>query len=400
MGLAHTRVDRDALIAPYGLVGHPAPPDLTALAELAAALCDAPTALVNLVGETKLHSVAGYGREPAAWDRADSMCSLILDEPGGVVVPDARSDPRFARNPFVTGERAAYRFYAAAQVRNAQGTPLGTLCVFDDKARVLDDRQIRGLALLAGRVDDALELRRRTSALVDAVTELAGARAELTRSNEALQAFASQVSHDLRNPLTAVAGFLEELQDLVPSGTDAADYVARALNSTHRMSELSSDLLSFPKLGDELRREPVALRSLVEDVQHDLVPALTAVGARLEVGPLPTVRVDPAQIRAVLRNVVSNAVKYRHPARPLLIAVHGARQEHAWVIEVIDNGIGVPAAKRAAASPADGSGIGLSTARRFIQDHGGQFGRDVSPSGGTVAWFTLPDQDARSGPVE
>lgn len=403
MGLTYSRVDRNALIAPYDVVGHPAPPDLTALAELAADLSDTPTAMVNLMDESRQHSVAAYGRDPGVCDRADSMCSIILDEPGQVIVRDARSDPRFSDNPFVTGERAAFRFYAATHLRNPEGIVLGTLCVFDEKERTLDDRRIRGLGLLARQVDDALELRRRTSALIDAVSQLAEVRGELSRSNEALHAFAGQVSHDLRNPLTAVAGYLEELQDVIPDGSDAADHVVRALRSAHRMDDLINDLLGFAKLGAELRREPVALRNLVEEVRLDLAPALSAVGGHLEVGPLPTVRVDPSQIRAVLQNLISNAAKYRHPERPPLIAVHSARQEHAWVIEVVDNGIGVPAARREDAftpltrvhdphaSTAEGAGVGLATARRIIQAHGGQIGLDASPSGGTVAWFSLPD---------
>jgi signal transduction histidine kinase len=211
------------------------------------------------------------------------------------------------------------------------------------------------------------------------------------------------VSHDLRNPLTAVNGFLEELQDEFPGGSDAADHVTRALSSAHRMDDLITDLLGFAKLGGELRREPVMLRNLVEEVRQDLAPMLSAVGAQIDVGPLPTVRVDPSQLRAVLQNLVSNAAKYRHPDRPPVIAVHSARQEHAWLIEVVDNGIGVPAARREDAfspltrvhdphsSAAEGTGIGLTTARRIIQAHGGQIGLDASPSGGTVAWFTLPD---------
>ncbi|GAA3387212.1 sensor histidine kinase [Cryptosporangium minutisporangium] len=401
MGLG--RIDRDALIAPYDVIGHPPAPDLSALAELAAEIAVAPTAVINLMGETTQHSVAGYGRDPGVCDRADSMCNVVLDEPGQVVVEDTRSDPRFADNPFVTGERAAFRFYAATHLRNPQGLVLGTLCVFDEETRSLDHRRIRGLGLLARQVDDALELRRRTSKLVDAVAELAEVRAELARSNEALHAFAGQVSHDLRNPLTAINGFLEELQYEVPHDTPSSEYVARALTSTHRMSELITDLLGFSKLGGQLRREPVALRNLVEEVRHDLAPALSAVGARMDVGPLPTVRVDPAQLRAVLQNLISNAAKYRHPERSPLIALHSCRQDHAWRIEVVDNGIGVPRDRREEAfsplarvhdphdSSAEGAGIGLATARRIITAHGGQIGLEASPTGGTVAWFTLPD---------
>ncbi len=120
------------------------------------------------------------------------------------MVPDASQDPRFADNPFVTGEIGQVRFYASHQLVTPHGVTIGTLCVFDTEAREISDDQERALVELAERVVDLLELELRTRELAVTVTELERARDELQRSNSQLAAFAGQVSHDLRNPLTTV----------------------------------------------------------------------------------------------------------------------------------------------------------------------------------------------------
>jgi signal transduction histidine kinase len=401
--------DRAALLAPYDVIGRPPMPDLTALAELAAGLCDTPIGVVNLIDDHRLYSVATYGWDVGACDRADSLCTVTIAATEPIVVPDTRRDPRFAANPFVTGAKASVRFYAASQLRNPHGEILGTLCAFDSEPRELDDRRIRGLNLLARQVTDALELRRRTTALVDAVTELAEVRSELTRSNEALHAFAGQVSHDLRHPLTTAMGYLEELAEEAVERADAGAglHAGRALASCARMTSMISDLLGFAQLGGALRREPCPLQRIVDEVREDLAPALTAVGATIECGPLPIVSADRVQVASVLQNLISNAAKYRHPDRPPQITVQARREGDSWRVEIVDNGIGIPPERREAAfaplrrvhegpsgPPADGHGIGLATCRRIVAAHGGRIGLADSPEGegrGTTAWFTLPD---------
>jgi signal transduction histidine kinase len=167
------------------------------------------------------------------------------------------------------------------------------------------------------------------------------------------------------------------------------------------MTTMISELLGFATLGGELRREPCPLQRIVADLGDDLAPALRAVGARIEAGPLPTVHADPVQLAAVLQNLVSNAAKYRHPARTPLITIQAAHEDGRWRIEVADNGMGIPAAEREAAfaplhrlaqtAEREGVGIGLATCRRIITAHGGRIGLADTPGGGTTAWFTVPD---------
>ena len=136
------------------------------------------------------------------------MCDRGAARAGaGRSCPDARLDPRFADNPFVTGVIGDVRFYAAHQLVTPEG-------VVDRHALRLrrpsrgssTSDQARALRTLADRVVDVLELELRTRQLGATLDRAGAARApSCERSNEQLAAFAGQVSHDLRNPLTAVS---------------------------------------------------------------------------------------------------------------------------------------------------------------------------------------------------
>lgn len=390
----------------YELDEHAAEPRLQELAQLAARLCDVPMAAVNLLDRHSQHQIATYGLSPSVCARSDSMCAVTLHEQEQVVVPDARQDLRFVRNPFVTGRLGSLRFYAASPLRGPDGVPFGTLCVFDEKPRPLATEAARWLEVLAGQVVEVLELRRSERRLRRTVAELDDARTELGRSNEQLAAFAGQVSHDLRGPLTGMIGFVEVLTRLPVVADDerAGRFIELAVASGRRMAALLEDLLAHARLGGTLRPVPVELSDLVRDAADDLTGAFAESGAALRVGHLPMVTVDRSQLRAVLQNLLSNAVVYRRPESSPSISVRAVRERDRWRVEVTDDGIGVPLdrgdpfaplvrlhAESEAPAAADGSGLGLATCRRIVTAHGGEIGLRPAAGGGTTAWFTLPD---------
>jgi signal transduction histidine kinase len=336
------------------------------------------------------------------------MCAVTLTEAEQVVVPDARQDLRFVRNPFVTGRLGSLRFYAASPLVGPDRVPFGTLCVFDEKPRPFPAESARWLELLAQQVVEVLDLRRAQRRLSRAVAELDDTRAELARSNEQLAAFAGQVSHDLRGPLTGVIGFVEVLAKLpsVAGDDTAVKFIQMAAASGRRMSELLEDLLAHARVGGTLRPVPLELGDLLRDAADDLAGEFTESGATLRTGSLATVTADRSQLRAVLQNLLSNALRYRQVERSPAIYVRAVRQLGRWRVEVIDDGIGVPVgrgdpfaplvrlhAEAEAPAAAGGSGLGLAPCRRVVEAHGGEIGLDPAPGGGTVAWFTLPDPD-------
>ena len=322
-------------------------PELTALAELAARVCGVSSAFISVITDDELLQLASVGFEGFTVPRALSMCDAVLHEDEPLISSDLRVDQR------------------------------------------------RALRDLADRVVDVLELELRNRQLATAIDEL-------ERSNQQLAAFAGQVSHDLRNPLAAVTGNLELLEDLVlaaePDVATMRGLISRAHRSTERMGRLVDEVLTFAVLGGRLDRHRVDVDALMREVREDLSSQLA--GAAIEVGELPAVQADPVQLRIVLQNLVSNAAKYTRPGTTASISVHAEVSGATWRLAVVDHGLGVPPADRdrvfepfvrvAEGLRVDGTGMGLPTCQRIVQAHGGRIGLDETPGGGATAWVELP----------
>jgi signal transduction histidine kinase len=382
-------VTRREVIAQYGVVGEPPEPDLEGLVHLAAALSGVSTAVINIIDDRFQHQIAAVGISPSTCAREDSMCAAVFEQARRVVVADARRDERFAQNPFVTGDIASIRFYASSPLVTPAGVPIGTLCVFDEDPGALTADQGKSLDVLAHQVIDVLELRRLTR--------------ELRRSNRDLEHFARQVSHDLRNPLTAISGFLELAAD-DPDLADApvaARAVERAEAAATRMSGVLDDLLAFARVGGTRpRREEIDVADLVAEVADDLDAALRESGADVDVEATAPLVGDRTMLSLLVENLVANAVKFTHAAGTTpRVTVRTESLLDGFRLVVDDNGPGIAPTERervfglmerGAEAAAPGLGIGLATCRRIVEAHGGLIGIEQSDLGGTRVWVTLP----------
>jgi GAF domain-containing protein len=137
------------------------------LTELAARICEAPIALISLVDEKRQWFKSRIGLSVQETARDQSFCTHAIMQPDLFIVPDATLDPRFAQNPYVTGE-PKIRFYAGAPLVTPDGHALGTLCVIDKVPRQLKPDQQQALRILGRHVVSQLELRRRTRELTQA----------------------------------------------------------------------------------------------------------------------------------------------------------------------------------------------------------------------------------------
>lgn len=370
----------------HALDGEPLP-DLEAVARLAATICGVSKASINLITAEHQHQVATAGCVGGVGDRESAMCSVTLDESEPVHVSDARLDPRWRDNPWVNGERGDVVFYAASQLRTSDGECIGTLCVFDEATRELDEDQRRALDDLAMQVVALLEMRREARTL--------------RRSNADLEAFTGRVAHDLRGPLSAVHGFLQLAANRFGDqlGPKAANCVSSALAGAQRMDVMLSELLRFSTAAGSVEPQEVALYPLVRDVLADLVADLEETQAEVEIAVDPGMRVhsDPVLLRQVLQNLVSNSLRYRHPERQPRVEVHAAWRGGGWTLRVADNGLGVPIEDRqrifevltrgSNVAGTTGTGIGLATCARLAEALGGAI--DVGGVPGEGAEFTL-----------
>ncbi|MEU0070520.1 GAF domain-containing sensor histidine kinase [Streptomyces sp. NPDC006332] len=396
--------ERLRVLERYGILAASAPPDLASLVELAAYTCQVPHAVINIISAEHANLVASLGFEPTQCARSDSMCAVTIVEPEPVFVPDARVDPRFADNPYVSGALGDIRFYAASQLRAPEGPVLGTLCVFDTQVRRLTVSQRDALDKLAAMVVDVLDLHRHQRLLHQALEAADEARAELERSNSALQQFAGQVSHDLRNPLTGILGHADNLIDIpaIAGDPDASFCAQRVIRSANRMRTMIEDVLALASAGGQLHLETVDLNALAHAVIEDLDSPIRTHSACVTVERLPTLSADPTQLRVLLQNLVSNALKFRRPERPCQIVLAAEPHPRGWDIAVIDNGRGIPPQDRQRVmdmftrldKDVEGSGIGLATCHRIATAHGGSLRLEETPGGGTTAVLTLPSETA------
>jgi signal transduction histidine kinase len=232
----------------------------------------------------------------------------------------------------------------------------------------------------------------------------------LERSNADLEQFAYTASHDLREPLRAVAGYAQLLKARYGSrlDQDAVEYMTFMVDGAKRLQQLTDGLLAYSRVDNQpLDRAPVDLAKLSEQVVGLLAAPIAECGARVELGQLPTVEGDEAQLQRVLQNLVANAVKFTEPGRPAEVELSAQREQRAWRISVADRGIGVDPAgagrvfqmfKRLhTREEYPGSGIGLSLCRRIVERHGGRIWFEPRPGGGTVFHFTVPDDAPQAG---
>ena len=376
---------RDQAVATYDVVGAPPRRELEALVELAAQVAGVPFAAVNMMSSDAQHQVATTGFDGGDSPLDDAMCRFVVESGRSIMLEDARQDERFADSPWTNGDLDNVRYYASHPLRTPAGVVVGTLCVFDTKAHQVTSEAAKGLAQLADRVVDVLELDLTSRRLEDANTRLRTA-------NERLEHFAGQVSHDLKNPLTSVSLSLESLElDVVDD--EQLDTLARARRGVDRMDSMISDLLAFASMGAPPGDELVDLQAELASAIDDLAGRLSS--ATVAVGELPVVRGDAPQLRSVLMNLIDNAAKFTDDGETPAIEVGSWALDGRRRIEVRDRGRGVPPEQRQRVfaplirldKSVEGTGLGLATCRRIVEAHGGTMGVAEREGGGSVFWF-------------
>jgi diguanylate cyclase (GGDEF)-like protein len=156
----------------YGVIDASPDPDIEALARLATAVAGTQVAVINLVDADRQVQTAATGTEPRVVPRDDALCAHVVAEGRAIHVADARTDPRFADSPFVTGDLGRVRLYASTPLRTPDGHAIGTLCVTDERPGTLDEGQLAALGDLAHQVVQLFELKRHVDRLGTALAEV------------------------------------------------------------------------------------------------------------------------------------------------------------------------------------------------------------------------------------
>jgi light-regulated signal transduction histidine kinase (bacteriophytochrome) len=249
---------------------------------------------------------------------------------------------------------------------------------------------------------------------------------QLRRSNLELQEFASIASHDLQEPLRKIQAFGDRLKSKCSEalGENGRDYLERMQDAARRMQILLHDLLTLSRVTSKAQPfEPVELKKVVEDVVSDLEVRIEQTGAQVEIGRLPTIDADAAQMRQLLQNLISNALKFQRPGGTPEVIISGRVFENTaeslagsmpgeeiCQIMVRDNGIGFDEQyvdrifqvfqRLHSRSEYEGTGIGLAVCRKIADRHGGTISAKSAEGEGATFIVTMPVKQRMSEPNE
>ena len=260
------------------------------------------------------------------------------------------------------------------------------------------------------RQNEELEgmVRERTAALL-------AVNAELSRSNQELEDFAYVASHDLQEPLRKVRTFGDRLKSKFRDqlGEQGADYVERMQNSAARMQQLIEDLLAYSRVTSQAKPfGPTDLGTLIRDPLNVLEDRIARTGAKVEVGPLPTIYADPSQMRQLFQNLLGNALKFHKPDQTPAIRVSAESVPASdpanpdgrawWRLLVADDGIGFDERyldrifqvfqRLHGRDGYEGTGVGLAICRKIVERHGGSITARSEPGRGATFVVLLPER--------
>lgn len=225
---------------------------------------------------------------------------------------------------------------------------------------------------------------------------------ELERSNEELQNFAYIASHDLKEPLRMIDGYLRLVERKYAGSLDeeARKRIAFASAGAARMQKIIDDLLEYSRVTTQARPfEPVDTGEVLDEVLGNLTVAIKESRAAIEKGELPRVMADPVQLSQVFQNLLANAMKFREKARRPEIRVFAVEGEGEWVFTIADNGIGIDPAhldkvfdlfQRLHGPEYPGTGLGLAISKKVVERHGGRIWVESEPGAGSSFHFTIP----------
>ncbi|MBN1954538.1 MAG: PAS domain S-box protein [Anaerolineae bacterium] len=294
---------------------------------------------------------------------------------------------------------------------------IGALTVQSSEAAAFRSDDIAILQTMADQLAIAIENARLYRRVENYAAELedrvAQRTAELEAANRELEAFSYSVSHDLRAPLRAMDGFsrilIKKHQDQL--SPEAARYLQMIQENAQQMGQLIDDLLSFSRLSRQvLKTQPVALADLARQVLRELDYEREGRAVEVTVGDLPPCEADPALLKHVLVNLLTNAFKFTRQREVARIEV-GHRQVDGWTAYFVrDNGVGFDMQyanklfgvfqRLHRAEEYEGTGVGLAIVQRIIHRHGGRVWAEAQVEEGASFYFTLGGggcNDERSG---
>ncbi|MEN6383732.1 MAG: PAS domain S-box protein [Phycisphaerales bacterium] len=225
---------------------------------------------------------------------------------------------------------------------------------------------------------------------------------DLERSNKDLEQFAYIVSHDFREPLRAITGFIELLRQRYGSKLDGKgfEYIQSALEGSKRLNDLLTGLFQYSKVRiNQNATLPVPAEAALKTAIANLNKAIVDSHTEITHDQMPDVRICGLQLVQLFSNLIGNAVKFRNSENPRIHV--GCQKTGAyWQFSVQDNGIGIDKndfdrifmvfQRSHSDNIVPGYGIGLSICKKIVERSGGNIWVESEPGKGSTFYFTLP----------
>lgn len=379
------------------------------IAEQAAKLCDADAGFIQeYVQEAKTFHIS------ASWNAADDFVrtvqaaqitlgkgaagrSAVTGKP--TQIPDILTEPDYPFRDILA--HAGYRAVLSVPMLRDERI-IGTVVVVRKTPGGFDERHVNLLTTFASQTTIAIEHAR----LYRDVTEKGRL---LEEANRHKSAFLANMSHELRTPMNAIIGFSEVLLDpaMQVNDEERAQFLSDILSSGKHLLKLINEVLDLSKIEAgrmELHVTPAALSEVLETVHSTLRPLAAKKGIEFEVEPADGIApfpMDASRVKQVLVNLVGNAIKFTPDHGR--VWVRATTQNGTVQIEVGDTGPGIAPedherifqefqqaqTTRGAGKP-EGTGLGLTLARRFVELHGGRLWVESQLGAGSHFYFTLP----------
>jgi len=242
------------------------------------------------------------------------------------------------------------------------------------------------------------------------ISDLKIARDQAIKANESKSEFLGNMSHELRTPIHGIIGFAKLIQSKLQKGDiPKADRFAKNIHeSANRLLDLVNNLLDLSKLESHHDLKvftTINLQELTEQVIKEFQGVIESRNSKIYT-EFPNEQTNftgnDSEIKQVIRNLISNAIKYSDENTSIQIILRGAHEgKNYWVFEILDEGVGIPSVEletifdkfiqsSKTKSGAGGTGLGLSICKKIITKHGGEIVAKNREPKGTIVQFKLP----------
>ena len=346
------------------------------ITSLVASICNMPISLISIIDEDKNYFKSTFGLETEENLRSLSFCGHAINDSEAItIVNDSRIDERFCNNPFVLNGSAI--FYAGVPLTTKDGYKIGTLCVFDDKPRQLDDNQKNALKILAEQVMILFE-KEYQNTILNVLQE------QLKTTNENLEKFAGVVSHDLKSPLANIISLTNLIEEENEGflNDDSKMYLSYLKSASYSLRNYIDGILNFYKSDSLLvcNKQEFKLDDLLTEVKNILpISSNVSIESNFENVVITT---NKAALQQVFLNLISNALRYNSKENSLVKIIFSQDDKHLK-FTVSDNGNGIESKNFKKIfdlfevvddvnfDKEKGSGIGLATVKKVVESLGG-----------------------------